>query len=1265
MNPVSGSPEPPISTPPPAPAQSWYGRAFSYVGTQVSWIGGRIAGEIANDVFIRGNGTRYLEKLQKKIKDPKTKTLIQHLAQECKMAVSALATTEFQKGIISATTVQDVDLFELLLSHALVGLKGENKNPDLLQAATEEILTSVISFAQKPNTILNESYQSYVQAESAKDVATQQKALKAIQDQVSPLVDELMRKAGLDVAGLDKILSFKQEVVSSLIKQWLVDKCASLYIQCAKLDSWTRTEEEAAKAIGSGELIEVIAKLMTKKTTDSLFSTYSNSSLSLAESCTKIFKGTITAEDQLVLAHSIQESLKPESTTSRIISSAIHAPLKTLITHGLYRIAMNSPVRQRPIPGKPDLLQIATEEILTSVISFALKPNPVLRASYQSYVNAKDMATKQAAFKSIQEQFSPLVDELMQKACLDVAGLGNILSFKKEVVSSWIKEWLVDKCASLYVQSAKLDSWTPAEEEAVEAMGARESVDVIAKLLTKKATDSLFSGCSNSSLSIAEGLSKALDGTITTKDQVVLAHSIQKCLNPESTTSKIISSAIQEPLQTLITHGLYRVAMNSPVKHGPILDRVEGYIQALCAELPSTDKRFMQEVRDWKHKKDELTQAKKTLEELSSSRTATEDVALIQKIEAQQTLVHTLSKSLEPQEKKLLTAFQPIARKFVSDMGYKTPSDLPLPQPFQEAAFTHITDVAAAELILEAYAKVAVVMYDATKETRQRSEHAENLHKRFGNYDLVNAARPFAQVLVKAVESSLAVDGKTLAERGVDRAKDMLDPETKKDVGALLADNRERLTDWAAQRAITGIEHIDSKFGKQIENETEAFLVHMLDNVTANIQKLEQEDPKRTFTFVLDLMTSLTQHLKTINETTKSQQKQHMYEVEPHEYLRQFHDQDQLDPAMTDYKLYVQIQNLERKITFLEKQIEENTGDIETVKLQLEDAKLSLTALQEQASQKANNNFYKPALAYFLAFANIRSPKDLPGPAETQEYLWNFLHSDAGAEAFSTIFVKALEPEKIDKYLRLMLETVNENMQAPDIQKKTYACTEEDSIMAKAAVEFLREVRRAMPGTFIGTLHKIDELQKLPASIVANTMRKTFKNYSLNKLVEYSVLKGSKEATAVLADKQAFPKNPSEAKKSLEQKQEANQRDIQEYHKQAGAAVYSGAEQIKLIAIREWDKLQKRLDQVVAKRFRKVGTATKQFLDPIMHVIFIDCIVRPLFSIFNLGMRVFYYAYSKQVIFHAEHLRRCVRNTPIHANYAYNAFRLFQRHYPM
>lgn len=1391
---------------PPATSSGWFGRITQQTGSFISRISGRVVAEAAGWICISSTAENYLEELREKIQLSQDRDAVKKISIQMRSQIAENA-TDFQRGILEGSTILNFDLFELLLTHALVSLKSDKENPNLIQGATESLLESIILFSQKPHITLKASFETYSKTENPEE---KQAALQVIEQEITPLVEEIMQKAGLDKNGLSHILAMQTEMIEAMVKQWLIKVCAKRYIEISKGENSYLTELHAkiADPEANKQIAEIAQKIKIQgqalavnnfqksllQTTDVLefdpiqliithalaaikqpdcdpitsarksvltsVTAFAKQPNPLLKTSYQAYKNSTSEEEKKRALAAMQTALNPlvnelmekagldkagiaiilekaglsilldqavsaidtlikpllieecaeqyikltttESAYLKKLQDTIDNPdVKTLVSHlaqaikqkalaqatsdlekGLLEttsvldtdpfelVLTHALVSLKGDAPDTDLLKVATESIVTSFVTFIQQPHPARHASYQAYCSNKDPAH----LKAIQQEFIPLAREIMQKAGLDKKGLTLLFPYMTQPLEEAITQEIIEKCTNWYLDIQQARSFTIEEEDSISSMGGRESIEVLGNTLATKATKALFSGCNSSSTIIAAKINNSLGNTLSKKEQFVLAGSISSITASDSTCTKQLSSIIQPAFATLLTQGFFRIALKSPKQQGTVVNRIEGYVRDMCKDV-TRDVALEKQIREYNKQNQQLSEAKIALHALecqTHEQHSQEDVERIQEriqeqIQEQELIVRQLTNAITPKKRALLALFTPAARKIINDMGYNSPSDLPLPASIQEEAFTNLVDTLLSEFMLDSYANIIDTIQQITRESSERYEHMENLKKRFGNYNLTNAVNPYAKILVKAVQSTLALDAQAITTKGIESAQQSLSEKNDEDKAliALIFKNKDYIQEWIAQNSAAGIESIGHSFGKEIESETEAFLIRILDNFTATIEKLEEEDPKRTFLFVHDLMTGMTKHLRLINQVTQQHKKKHMYEINPLELVKEFEKQNALDPAMPSYKMQLNIKNLKDKIKRLEKQISQNAGDIKNVKLQLEEARLSLNALEVHAEQTANKHFYQPTLSYFLAMCKINSPKDLPGPTKVQETLWEFLHNEQGATLFAEIFTKAFEPEKLDKYLRIAMESVNENLQTPEEKNKTVACSEEDRIMAEAAIDLLREVRTSLPGTILGKLHQIDEIQKLPAHIVAEVMRKTFKNYSMNALLEDSLLKGSLAATELLAVEKAFPKNAADLKEALEQKKEAHARDIKEYHREAGETVYSGAEKIRKLVVDKWGLFQTKLNSQIADLFGKIGVATKRVLDPIMHVIFIDCCIRPLFSIFNLSMRLFYITYSNQIVHHAEHLRRCITKTPIHANYAMTALRLFQRNFRM
>ena len=489
------------------------------------------------------------------------------------------------------------------------------------------------------------------------------------------------------------------------------------------------------------------------------------------------------------------------------------------VTELMQTLLLHSLVTLKGTSSTPNIIQASAENFLKTVHEFSKKEHRTLRASCQAYKMDQAPDTKKAALEVLNQEFTPLVDELIKSMGLDEKSLSKIVHTKADALQAALRPWLTEQCVDWYLEFSKSEHFNEQESEKLNAMGGKEIVHLLSETLTEKSFFKINQACSESCDQIALRCSeKILPSSLSLEDQCTIAKNISGIFAKNSQTLHILSDLLHTPVTTILTNGLCRLALHSPDSSGNTLERLEGYIKNIIKDLkidPELSKRiklYRSKIQEIEVASDELEALK--IDELNDAIDVTRTRKA--KIKELETLIDQLTNSIDVTEKeRLLQAFRPLVKKLISDMGYEKASDLPLPTLVQNAAYSHICDIALPELLIDYYNQLTDAIDSLTKESKNRSDHAENLRERFGNDKLINTARPFAKVLIQSIKSSLLVESKNLAAKGAKQAQKLAENQEK--LETVLTKNRKKLVSWVANHGGAGVEHIDAKYGQIIE----------------------------------------------------------------------------------------------------------------------------------------------------------------------------------------------------------------------------------------------------------------------------------------------------------------------------------------------------------------------------------------------------------------------------------------------------------------
>jgi len=631
---------------------------------------------------------------------------------------------------------------------------------------------------------------------------------------------------------------------------------------------------------------------------------------------------------------------------------------------------------------------------------------------------------------------------------------------------------------------------------------------------------------------------------------------------------------------------------------------------------------------------------------------------------------------------ELQVAIKPTALKVVENifdqLKFKPQEDLPVPYAEE------LWNMAGKDAVADMFAKVYV---DMSKNLRVKEKHIASLDTRFkgrtekGHTRLVEATKGFTDFAMKYIKNMMVFNTPGL-EGGLDAVDSILrsQGDQGQEAAYYIQSNREAIKHWFVDNnlkeiAKSGARGVEGALFPAAKGDIRSIMLKIFDNFTGNIEKLENQNPERTFQFVLKLMGLMAQHLQTVNDITKMQQKTHMFEADPVLMEKEFADRGKLHDDMPGYQLRKAILQTQAELQQVEKELQglrgkvqtdEISADIKKAEYKLQAVKINLEALKNEAETKLKNGTYKKMTSYFLEMAGYRGPKDLTEvPPETQEMLWDALNNSLGPEIFQSIFGNALETNMLNSYVMKLLQTVNdkigkvmkedvsnENVDPLALPKKEAidipAGTPEEIAARQAQCKLLLENLGAMmPKFFLSKLTYLELVGKLTANQVESILRESMKEWSMLGIMEEALVAG-----AANLPKEKLPETPEEARIAKEKSDIEASKMPEQIQQEAVKYVREVRKSIWRWFKLQWKSIQTTIDNWIAKHdIGGVFSAIKKGLDKIFHTIFFDIIGTVVIAILRVPFSVYlYYLEHYKIPRFAEIARKNVVDTKIHQN---------------
>lgn len=546
----------------------------------------------------------------------------------------------------------------------------------------------------------------------------------------------------------------------------------------------------------------------------------------------------------------------------------------------------------------------------------------------------------------------------------------------------------------------------------------------------------------------------------------------------------------------------------------------------------------------------------------------------------------------------------------------------------------------------------AGVLFDLMQEYYEGADHKANLDDRFASSEekhseFVEARKNYAEFGTKMMESQLNLFWNSLIDSVINRFPSKPDDAIRT---YLNKDFKSKI-----------LESILPVWGG-VNKGLRTLIIEVMDNFTNRIQTLEKQSPERIFTFEVQALRLVTEHLATINEITDELGYKHMHEVPPLEMLKEFEERDALHSSMLPSEFIEKINAAKMGVKKAKKAFRIKKSKEAEDDLKKAEAALAAIHAEEKSILIGTDKF--PGFYYRLHDWIMNQGAIKFGPKLFQEFISNKLKEN-GPETLKTLAQKALEPQLLHKYILTLLSKVNENLKKP-IQKSVpdteveisndYEGKEEVQAIAASLVE---QLGKALPGTILSSLTEIARIREFSGSQIEAALRDALKENSLLEMIKNGFVAG---ADGLLDE--SIPRTPEEVKAQAK-KIKANNIKIQEEIRKQEDSLLNYAKETPARKIKEaWDHFQASLDQMISDYGKAPGREVKSFLDKIFHLIFFDIIGTPLVWLVSLPYDFIWFLWKLHVMKHAKQVQLDIVKPEIHANLLMNLADEFMKAFP-
>ncbi len=1032
---------------------------------------------------------------------------------------------------------------------------------------------------------------------------------KAFRNKLMPLVRDLQKSCGLDSTGLEKILLVGSGAAALKIEEKALDFFVEFY------EGVIAAPNPAPPVEGYVEGRHLIQCLVEEKIVPTI-----RDALCKPENGKKI-QEKIAAKLQAKLPLDADWIAKPfqewvNSSPNKIEIEKFVAPYFTdALTDFFARLA------DKYTGTKKDMATDAISHLVSIFVSEIRDPNLVdkLRAI---------MALKEGQEKEAKklELFGPCAARLLKEGGWD--NLENIRvpkmlqEFVKELVEKTV---LPDQMFQIACNIALPKTFDDADKAWLEKRGVKQ-LDIICGGLADKLTPKIFKLIGKQQDTLAAAINHNLaKERLLVPEEAWLGSKIDAIV-AENSPLKPVWKYAEKFVSEALKYGLSRLALKRP--NAPdVATSIGLYLRDLLQDA-WLDPRRADHIRKYRDLTAPLKKVEaeikalrqQAIQERKTGGVKAETVAALKKLKAERAAKKT--ETLKAEHEKLLKSFESLVTQLLSDMGFPTAKDLPVPYFWDELIWKELTTEILPDLCLSA----AENMIDAFDELMPQAKELADLENIFkerhekmlppgeklpngAKAPYVEGINKLADYIVREVESQAALHGADMALKALDN---LIIPEfyggenAKKAAVEILEQNKNKIALWAGAETPQLVAFVKARMAESLKQMISLPLLKGSLNFITHLEKMEQKDPKHLFDFVLKVVPLITDHFKLALDIAKKAGKTHIHEVDPLQMLQAFERRGKLHPAMPGYS---EMRDYENAVKHL-KQLQEQKPAAKAH--EIDEAKKSVNDNQKLLDAKLQKNFYNDFAKALMQMAGLKGPQDLPGG----EAFWPLLGlaPNYGWESANKVVPwllmegmrTAFAPEKLNSWMANMLKSLNANLakrrppagqqleplkriKDPKIKKMQNACN-----------EMFDQLKRILPKSMITEFTEFPLLDAIPGKVFAEALDDALKQYPLSRIVE----EGLVEAVKALPEK--LPKNFDDLLVDKNHKAHENRKNIDTILKEGEQILPLLIKKMEQNLFAWWDRVQTSFDSWIRKKLGLGGIKAKEFFDKIFHFFFIS-----------------------------------------------------------
>lgn len=873
-----------------------------------------------------------------------------------------------------------------------------------------------------------------------------------------PLVNDIMKNAGLDPEGLEQVIPWGSSALSELIESEAMDFCVDFYEEVSAKEG--KASEEYTNLPGYQEARRFLsAALQDSGNEKGLMSTIKETLAkgknrvliqnSLADVFNDLlYQGNVPFERNWI-KKALKDLLDPSAPHLKKLEGFVQPYIVDSATDLFARLALSY---QKPGgEAEGEMVQRAIAHLVT-IMKAEVKDSELVKklTEWKELPEGSD-EQKRLKFRRKErlrkELFGQCSSKILDKA--DVRAPKALRPFAQKLLTESVLPDLLFRIATDMLADPQFSA---VEERRLQNMGGKVEFNLIVDGMAEKFTPLILQKAQEYAYLIAaKSNEKLAHSHLSIQEEAWLGKNVAGLLNDGHKSLQPARSFVEFLLSRVLHRGLIKLALKAE-QEGDLAGNAILYLRDRFRNFPLKPT-LRETIRIYSEQTAPLKELDQQIDKLRKqaiqdypriSQTTTAELARLKRERVLMELEIDKKDGIKATYQEILKAFEPEVKKLMDDMGYEKADNLPVPFFLKEIIWKNLSAsilpylcLTSAEKLIEIYDMLIPRRKELEKEVKKYEDlltqwHIQTQRKSDKDYRLppnvkvspmVSAIeRVLPDFVEKFVESQAALKGKDVALKAID---DFLIPTmysgVKGRAAALQVEaHRKEIASWIDQESAANVAILKERFGKALKDLMKATMLKSAYHFLHNLEALEKDSPEKLFDFMFHALPLAADHVKL---TTSIAQKQkgllktvHIHQIDSLTILKEFEKAGKLHPAMPGVKEFRALLEEEEHIRQLDKVVDKGLRkgsnwhkNVDRLKVLpkepesepdsfLEAAKRNQEELLKKIDGNMKENFFNDFSKYLLKMAGVKGPQDLPGGEAFLKKVWEMTSKASDVE---------------------------------------------------------------------------------------------------------------------------------------------------------------------------------------------------------------------------------------------------------------------------